>query len=87
MFNNRKITHSDTEEMHNHQPEDLNLVLEKFYAELRKVNGTDYEQACLRVMMSSLLLKIMSLFFILFLNKLGRPDYFSSAFTFFNKHI
>ena len=53
MFNNRKITHSDTEEMHNHQPEDLNLVLEKFYAELRKVNGTDYEQACLRVMMSS----------------------------------
>ena len=54
VFNNWKITHSDTEEMHTHQPEDLNLVLEKFYAELRKSNGTDYEPACLRVMMSSL---------------------------------
>ena len=54
MFNNWKITHSDTEEMHNHQSENLNLVLEKFYAELRKANGTDYESAYLRVMMSSL---------------------------------
>ena len=40
--------------MHTYQPEDLNLILEKFYAELRKTNGTDYEPTCLRVMMSSL---------------------------------
>ena len=40
--------------MHTYQPEDLNLILEKFYAELRKTNGTDDEQTCLRVMMSSL---------------------------------
>ena len=54
VFNNWKITHSDTEEMHTFQPEDLNLVLEKFCVELRKGNGTDYEPACLRVMTSSL---------------------------------
>ena len=47
-------THSYTEEIHTYQPEDLNLILEKFYAELRKTNGTDYEPTCLRVMMSSL---------------------------------
>ena len=40
--------------MHTYQPEDLNIILEKFYAELRKANGTDYEPGCLRVMMSSL---------------------------------
>ena len=54
VFNNWKITHSYTEEIHTYQPEDLNLILEKFYAELRKTNGTDDEQTCLRVMMSSL---------------------------------
>ena len=53
VFNNWKITHSCTEEIHTCQREDLNLILEKFYAELRKTNGTDYEPACLRVMMSS----------------------------------
>ena len=40
--------------MHTYQPEDLNLILEKFYAELRKTNGTDYEPACLRVMICPL---------------------------------
>ena len=40
--------------MQTYQPEDLNLILEKFYAELRKTNETDYEPACLRVMTSSL---------------------------------
>ena len=40
--------------MHTYQPEDLNLILEKFYAKQQKTNGTDYELACLRVMMSSL---------------------------------
>ena len=54
LFNNWKITHSYAEQLHTYQPEDLNLILEKFYAELRKTNGTDYEPACLRVMMSSL---------------------------------
>ena len=53
VFNNWKITHCYTEEIHRCQPEDLNLILEKFYAELRKTNGTDYEPACLKVMMSS----------------------------------
>ena len=37
VFNNWKITHSYTEEIHTYQPEDLNLILEKFYAELRKL--------------------------------------------------
>ena len=54
VFNNRKITHSYIEEMHTYQPENLNLILEKFYAKLRKTNETDYEPACLRVMMSSI---------------------------------
>ena len=54
MFNDWKITHSCTEEMHTYQPEDVNLILEKFYTKLQKTNGTDYETACLRVMMSSL---------------------------------
>ena len=54
VFNNWKITHSYTEEMHTYQPEDLNPILEKFYAELRKTNGTNYEPTCLRVMKSSL---------------------------------
>ena len=45
VFNNWKITHSYTEEMHTYQPEDLNLILEKFYTELRKANGTYHEPA------------------------------------------
>ena len=53
MFNNWKITHSYTEEMHTSQPEGLNLILE-LYTELQKANRTDYEPACLRVMISSL---------------------------------
>ena len=35
-------------------PEDLNLVLCRFYAEIRKQNGKDYEPDCLRVMQSAL---------------------------------
>ena len=49
VFDNQKIIHSYTEEIHTYQTEDLNLILEKFYAELRKANGTDYEPACLTV--------------------------------------
>ena len=84
VFNNWKITHSYTEEMHAYQPEDLNPILEKFFAELRKTNGTDYKPAYLRVMMSSLDRQKLCLYFsFFFLNKLGRPHYFSSTFTFF----
>ena len=43
VFNHWKITHSYTEEIHTYQPGDLNLILEKFYAERRKTNGADYE--------------------------------------------
>ena len=46
VFNNWKTTHSYTEEIHTYQPEYLNPILEKFYAELRKTNGTDDEPAC-----------------------------------------
>ena len=52
VFNNQKITHSYTEEIHTYEPENRNLILEEFDAELRKNNGTDYEPACLRVMSS-----------------------------------
>ena len=54
VFNNCKATHSYTAEMHTYQLKDLNLILEKLFAELRKTNGTDYETECLRDMMSSL---------------------------------
>ena len=54
VFKNWKITHSYTEKMHTYQLEDLNLILEKFHAELWKTDGTDYGPACLRVMMGSL---------------------------------
>ena len=37
-----------------HVPHDLNDVLMKFYAELRKADGSEYEPACLRVMRASL---------------------------------
>ena len=40
--------------MHTYQPEDLKLILEKSYTELRKTNETNYEPACLRVMINSL---------------------------------
>ena len=53
-MNNWKATHSYTAEMHTYQLKDLNLILEKLFAELRKTNGTDYETECLRDMMSSL---------------------------------
>ena len=53
VFNNWKITHSYTEEIDTYQPEILILPW-KFYAELWKTNETDYESACLKVMMSLL---------------------------------
>ena len=42
------------EELSSYVPIDLDEVLVKFYAELRKVDGQEYEPACLRVMRSSL---------------------------------
>ena len=35
-------------------PDELNRILEQFYAEIRKKNGDQYEPACLRVMMAAL---------------------------------
>ena len=42
------------EELSSYVPSDLDEVLVNFYAELRKVDGQEYEPACLRVMRSSL---------------------------------
>ena len=53
VFNNWKIIRSYTEEIDTYQPEIL-ISSQKFYAELWKTNGTDYESACLKVMMSLL---------------------------------
>ena len=38
------------EELSSYVPSDLDEVLVNFYAELRKVDGQEYEPACLRVM-------------------------------------
>ena len=37
-----------------YQPNDLNKTLEQFYTEVRKVNGTEYEPDCLKVMLAAL---------------------------------
>ena len=37
-----------------HIPEELNKILEKFYAEVRKSDGKQYEPSCLRILMSGL---------------------------------
>ena len=42
------------EELSSYVPSDLDEVLVNFYAELRKVDGQEYEPVCLRVMRSSL---------------------------------
>ena len=67
VFNNWKTTNSYTEEMHTYQPEDLNLILEKFYGELRKSNGTDFEPVYLKSYDEfTCQVNIMSLFYIFF---------------------
>ena len=80
---NWKITDSYTEEMHTYQPEDLNPILEKSYAELRKTNiiNQHVEELWWVHLTSKNYVSIFLFFF--FLNKLGRPDYFGSGFTFF----
>ena len=45
VFNKWKTTHSYNEEIHKYSPTKLNVILEKFYAEIRKTDGTDYEPA------------------------------------------
>ena len=35
-------------------PEELNKILERFYTELRKTDGDEYEPGCLKVMISAL---------------------------------
>ena len=37
-----------------YDPLELNSILERFYAELKKTDGNDYKPSCLRVMMSSI---------------------------------
>ena len=54
LFNKWKETHTYTQEIHTYEPKELNVILERFYAELRKTDGKDYEPTCLRVMLSSL---------------------------------
>ena len=44
-----KSKRGQNEELLSYFPIDLNEVLVKFYAELRKVDGQEYEPACLRV--------------------------------------
>ena len=41
-------------DIHEYKPDDLNEILKKFYVELRKTDGSDYEPNCLKVMLSSL---------------------------------
>ena len=43
-----------TKKLFQYEPKELNKTLEKFYTELRKKDGTDYEPACLRTMIGSL---------------------------------
>ena len=42
------------ENLEEYEPVQLDTILAQFYAEVRKKDGTDYEQDCLRVMQSSL---------------------------------
>ena len=37
-----------------YDPLELNSILERFYAELKKTDGKDYEPNCLRVIMSTI---------------------------------
>ena len=37
-----------------YQPEELYLILESFYAEVKRTDGKDYEPDCLRVMQSGI---------------------------------
>ena len=41
-------------ELEEYSPEELNQVLEQFYAEVRKRDGSPYEPDCLRVMQARL---------------------------------
>ena len=42
------------QEVQKYQPVELNLILERFYAEVKKSDGKDYEPDCLRVMQSGI---------------------------------
>ena len=41
-------------EIEEHEPAELNRLLEKFYAEVKNKNGQDYEPEGLRVMIAAL---------------------------------
>ena len=53
-FQSRAKERGLNQEFSSYVPQDLNDVLMKFYAELRKADGSEYEPACLRVMTASL---------------------------------
>ena len=42
------------EQLETYQPSDLDVVLQRFYTEVRKMNGKEYEPDSLKVMMGSL---------------------------------
>ena len=53
-FNSWRETRNITQELHEIPPEELDKVLQCFYAELMKGNGTDYEPESLKVMIACL---------------------------------
>ena len=53
-FNSWRESRKIAQELHEISPEELDKILQRFYAELVKSNGTDYEPESLRVMIACL---------------------------------
>lgn len=54
IFQKWAVLRNVSENLEAYESEELDKVLSRFYAELRKANGEDYEPDCLRVMQASL---------------------------------
>ena len=54
LFSNWAISRGYNPAIEQHPPAELNTILEKFYVELRKTDGKDYEPSSLRVMVAGL---------------------------------
>ena len=54
VFQSWAVNRGNDRNIENYTPEELNKILEVFYAEVRKQNGEDYEPDSLRVMITSL---------------------------------
>ena len=54
VFNNWAKARGKSGDIEEYEPKDLDSILCKFYGEVRKKDGTDYEPNCLRVMQSGL---------------------------------